>query len=235
MTKPLDGRLALVTGASRGIGAAIAKALAADGARVILTARTVGGLEEVDDAIRAMGGEATLAPLDLSDLDQIDVLGASIFQRFGKLDILVGNAAMLGGLSPVSHIDPKAFERCFRLNVHANYRLIRSFDALLRASDAGRAVFVTSGVTGRVQPYWGLYNASKIALERIVQTYAAEVKDSALRVNLVSPGRVATKMRAEAVPGEDPATLPGPEAIAPGFLPLLRPDCTRHGEIVMLG
>lgn len=230
MAGELDGRLALVTGASRGIGAAIAKALAAEGAHVILTARTVGGLEEVDDAIRGAGGKATLAPVDLTDGDKIDVLGASIFQRFGKLDILVGNAGMLGGLSPLPHIDPKAWERAFKLNVHANYRLIRSFDPLLRASDAGRAVFVTSGAARRVMPYWGVYSATKLALEQLVLTYAAEVANTNLKVNLFSPGATASRMRAEAMPGEDPKSLPQPDDVAPKILPLLSPACTAHGE-----
>jgi len=230
MAGELDGRLALVTGASRGIGAAIAKALAAEGAHVVLTARTVGGLEEVDDAIRGAGGKATLAPVDLTDGDKIDVLGASIFQRFGKLDILIGNAGMLGGLSPLPHVDPKAWERAFKLNVHANFRLIRSFDPLLRASDAGRAVFVTSGAARRVTPYWGVYSATKLALEQLVLTYAAEVANTNLKVNLFSPGATASRMRAEAMPGEDPASLPQPDDVAPKILPLLSPACTAHGQ-----
>lgn len=234
MAGPLDGRLALITGASRGIGAATAKALAAAGAHVVITARTTGGLEEVDDAIRAAGGAATLAPMDLTDLDQIDVLGASIYQRFGRLDILVGNAGVLGGLSPLAHAEPKEWARCMRVNVDANFRLIRSFDALLRASDAGRAVFLTSGVTRAVAPYWGPYATAKAALERLVLTYAAEVAATPLKVNLVSPGIVATRMRAQAFPGEDPATLARPEDVAPGIVKLCLPSAMRHGEVIDL-
>lgn len=234
MARPLDGRLALVTGASRGIGAATARALARAGAHVVITARTTGGLEEVDDAIRADGGKATLAPMDLSDLDQIDVLGASVYQRFGRLDILMGNAGVLGGLSPLAHAEPKEWTRCMRVNVDANFRLIRSFDALLRASDAGRAVFLTSGILKAVTPYWGPYATAKAALERLVLTYAAEVKATPLKVNLASPGIVATKMRAQAFPGEDPATLARPEDVAPGIVDLCLPSCARHGDIVDL-
>ena len=228
----LDGRIALITGASRGIGAAIARRFAAEGAHVVLTARTVGGLEEVDDAIRAAGGAATLVPQDITELASIDKLGAALYQRFGKLDILVANAGSLGTLSPVSHIEPKVWDETFTVNVTANYRLIRSMEPLLRQSDAGRAIFVTSGATRTPRPYWGVYGASKIALEHIVRTWAAEIVKTPIRVNLVNPGPIRTAMRAKAFPGEDPKTLRHPDEIAGTFVDLAETACTRHGEIV---
>ena len=228
----LSNRIALITGASRGIGAAVAERFAAEGAHVILAARTVGGLEEVDDRIRAAGGTATLVPVDLADFDKIDQLGLSIFERFGKLDILVGNAAMLGNLSPIAHYDPKLWGKVLDLNVTANYRLIRSFDRLLRASDAGRAIFVTSGVARAPTAYFGAYAASKAALEMVVKMYAAEVAKSNLRVNLLDPGVVRTKLRAQGFPGEDPMSLPAPESVTDRFVELAAPTCTRHGEVI---
>lgn len=229
----LSGRIALVTGASRGIGAAVAKRLAAEGAHVVLTARTQGGLEEVDDAIRTATGEsATLVPLDLRRHDQIDALGQAVYDRFQRLDILIGNAGALETLGPVAYFDPKLFERVLDVNVTVNYRLIRSFDRLLRASDAGRAVFVTSGAAASPMAYWGPYAASKAALETMVKAYAQEVAKSPLRVNLLDPGAVATKMRLQAFPGEDQATLRTPDDVAPAFLDLVDPACTRHGEVV---
>jgi NAD(P)-dependent dehydrogenase (short-subunit alcohol dehydrogenase family) len=228
----LSNRIALITGASRGIGAAVAERFAAEGAHVILAARTVGGLEEVDDRIRAAGGTATLVPVDLADFDKIDQLGLSIFERFGKLDILVGNAAMLGNLSPIAHYDPKLWGKVLDLNVTANYRLIRSFDRLLRTSDAGRAIFVTSGVARAPTAYFGAYAASKAALEMVVKMYAAEVAKSNLRVNLLDPGVVRTKLRAQGFPGEDPMSLRPPESVADRFVELAAPACTRHGEVI---
>jgi NAD(P)-dependent dehydrogenase (short-subunit alcohol dehydrogenase family) len=228
----LSNRIALITGASRGIGAAVAERFAAEGAHVILAARTVGGLEEVDDRIRAAGGTATLVPVDLADFDKIDQLGLSIFERFGKLDILVGNAAMLGNLSPIAHYDPKLWGKVLDLNVTANYRLIRSFDRLLRASDAGRAIFVTSGVARAPTAYFGAYAASKAALEMVVKMYAAEVAKSNLRVNLLDPGVVRTKLRAQGFPGEDPMSLRPPESVADRFVELAAPACTRHDEVI---
>ena len=230
----LAGRVALVTGASRGIGAAVAEALAREGAHVVLVARTVGGLEEVDDRIRQAGGAATLVPLDLTDAARIDVLGQSVFERFGRLDVLVGNAGMLGNFGPVAQFDPKTWDRVMATNLTANYRLIRTFDRVLRASDAGRAIFVTSGVAGGDIPYGGAYAVSKAGLETMVRLYAAEVARSALRVNLIDPGVVRTKMRAQGFPGEDASSLPAPEDVAGRFVELASPACTRHGEILRL-
>jgi NAD(P)-dependent dehydrogenase (short-subunit alcohol dehydrogenase family) len=225
----LAGRLALVTGASRGIGAAIAKAYAAEGAHVILVARTVGGLEEIDDDIQAAGGTATLVPLDLADGAQIDAMCASIWERWKKLDVLVGNAAILGQLGPLGHVPPELWEQCFRINVHANWRLLRGCDALLRQSEAGRAIFLTSGVTRHLPAYWGCYAATKAALEAMVRTYAAEVDNTAVRANLVNPGPTRTAMRVAAFPGEDPDELPPPEHVAETLVRLALPDCTGNG------
>ena len=226
----LAGRIALVTGASRGIGAATARVLAAEGAHVILVARTQGGIEDVDDAIRNSGCTATLMPLDLVEYDKIDRMGAAIFERWKKLDILVGNAALLGGMGPVAHYRPEVWERTFALNVTANWRLIRSLDPLLRASDAGRAVFVTSIAARIPRAYWGLYSASKAALEMVVKTYALEVEKTPLRVNLFNPNRTRTVMRAEAYPGEDPETVKTPDEAAVQMIPLMLPSCTMNGE-----
>jgi len=231
MARRLSGRVALVTGASRGIGYAVASAIAAEGAHVVALARTVGGLEELDDAIRFAGGTATLVPADLRDYPALDRLGAALFERFGKLDIFIGNGGILGRLTPLAHVDPKLWDEVMAVNVTANWRLIRSLDLLLRQSDTGRALFVTSGVARRVPAYWGPYAVSKAALEALVKTYAAETATTNLRVNLVSPGPVRTRMRAEAMPGEDPETLPPPEAVAAALLPLLDPALTVTGAI----
>jgi len=232
MAKPLEGRVALVTGASRGIGRATALGLAEAGAHVIAAARTVGALEELDDAIRAKGGSCTLVPIDLKDMDAIDRFGPALQQRWGKLDILVGNAGMLGVISPVAHLDPKTFEETFRVNVTANYRLIRALDPLLRASDAGRVIMISSGAARRVRAYWGLYAASKAALEALVRAYAKETMNiSPVRAMLVNPGPMRTAMRAQAMPGEDPATLPGPDALVPHILALASPDWQTTGKI----
>lgn len=229
----LTGRIALITGASRGIGAAVAKRFAAEGAQVVLVARTVGGLEEVDDAIRAAtGASAVLVPLDLGDLDKVDPLGHAIYERFGRLDIVVGNAATLGVLGPVAYTEPKVWDSAMKVNALANYRLIRTLDRLLRASDAGRAIFVTSGAARAAVPYWGPYAASKAALEAMVKTYAGEVAKSPLRVNLLDPGVVRTVLRAAAFPGEDPNQHPAPESVTDAFVALAEAACTRHGEIV---
>lgn len=228
--KPLQGRLALVTGASRGIGYQTALQLAGLGAHVIATARTSGGLEELDDAIRAAGGEAaTLVPLDITDFDALDRLGATIFERWAKLDILVANAGRLGPLSPLGHVVPKEFDRVIAINVTANYRLIRSLDPLLKRSDAGRAVFVTSGAARNIKPFWGPYAVAKAALDAMALTYAAECESTALNVNLFSPGATRTAMRAQAMPGEDPMSLPSAQEIAAHLVALCLPTETRNG------
>jgi NAD(P)-dependent dehydrogenase (short-subunit alcohol dehydrogenase family) len=231
----LQGRIALVTGASRGLGAAAALAFAREGAHCVLVARTVGGLEAVDDQIKAVGGNATLVPLDVTDGPGIDRLGAALYERYGKLDILLGNAGVLGQLSPIGHIDPKAFERVMAVNVTANWRLIRSLDPLLRLADAGRAIFVTSGISRRVVPYWSAYAASKAALDMMVSVYAAECAHTAVRVNLYNPGPIRTKLRKEAFPGEDPEAVTPPEAHAEALIRLALPSCTLNGDWIAGG
>lgn len=226
----LQDRIALITGASRGIGAAIARRFAAEGAHVVCVARTTGALEELDDEIRAAGGSATLVPLDLEKTELIDGLAAPLLERFGRLDILVGNAGMFGRMTPLHQYPPDLWEKVFRLNVHANQRLLRAVHPLLFASPAGRAIFVSSSVARTPRAYWGAYAASKAALDNLVLTYAREVADSAIRVNLVNPGGTRSKMRAEAFPGEDPNTLPAPEQITEVFVALAEAACTRHGE-----
>jgi len=228
----LEGRIALITGASRGIGAAVAKHFAREGAHVVLVARTTSDLEAVDDAIQADGGTATLVPLDLTEFAAIDQMGAAIAERFGRLDVLVGNAAVLGTLSPTGHYNPEIWEQTFALNVTANWRLVRAFDPILRASDSGRAIFVTSSVGSQAIPYYSAYAASKAALNRMVETYAAEVTKTKLRVNLIDPGVVRTAMRAQAFPGEDPANLPPPESVTEAFVQLAISRARSHGKIV---
>lgn len=228
----LDGKIALVTGASRGIGRAAAKALAASGAHVILVARTVGALEEVDDEIQSAGGSATLVPLNLRDFDALDRLGATIFERWGRLDAFLGNAGSLGVITPLAHLEPKAFQELIEVNVTANWRLIRSLDPLLRRAGAGRALFVTSGAARKHTPFWGGYAMAKAALESLALTYAAECAGTNVKANLLSPGPLRTAMRAKAMPGEDPDTLERPEAVAPLIVELLSPLCDRNGEIV---
>ncbi len=234
MTDPrrsLEGKIIVVTGASRGIGYQVALEAGRRGAHVLCVARTVGGLEELDDAIRKAGGEATLVPHDLLDYEGIDRMGQAIFDRWGRLDGLVGNAGYLATLSPLSHLDPKDFERSMALNVTANYRLIRSFDLLLRQSAAGRAVFVTSSSAQSAKPFWGAYAASKAALEAMVKSYAAEVATTPIKVNLVQPGPVRTAMRAKAMPGEDPATLTTPAEVAPLIVDLVEPGVSATRSI----
>jgi NAD(P)-dependent dehydrogenase (short-subunit alcohol dehydrogenase family) len=224
-------RVALVTGASRGIGRAVALELARRGAHVIAVARTVGALEELDDEIRrSTDHNATLVPLDLKDGNAIDRLGASIFQRWKKLDILIGNAGILGPLTPIAHINPKDWQDLVEINVTANYRLIRSCDPLLRQSDAGRAVFITSGAAVTSRSYWGGYAVSKAALEMLARTYAEETSTTSVRVNLFNPGPTRTVMRAKAMPGEDPSTLPRPEAVAREIVDVTLPSWTKTGE-----
>jgi NAD(P)-dependent dehydrogenase (short-subunit alcohol dehydrogenase family) len=236
MMAVLEGRVALITGASRGIGAALALELAKLGAQCVLVARTQGGLEEVDDAIRGAGGKpATLLPFDLQKAEKdIDMIGPSIVERFGRLDILVHNAGALNKLTPVAHIEPRDWAEVMAVNLTASWRLIRSCDPPLRASDAGRAVFVTTGVAQNPRAYWGMYGATKAGMENLVTTWAAEVEATPLRVNLVDPGRVATKMRAAAYPGEDPKSIPQPADVAPGIAALCLPSETRHGARVLI-
>jgi len=230
----LQGRIALITGASRGIGAAVARRFAREGAHLILVARTVGGLEEVDDEIRKEGHEAaTLVPIDLTDHTAIDQMAAAVYERFGRLDVLVGNAATLGVLSPVGHIDAGVWEHALALNVTANWRLIRDFDPLLQKSEAGRAIFVTSGITRGPRAFWSAYAASKAALEAMVLSYAGETVNSPLRVNIVDPGIVRTDMRATAFPGEDPSTLTPPDEITETFVRLAETSCTDHGRMMV--
>jgi len=228
----LSGRVAVVTGASRGIGYAAALGLAEAGAHVVAVARTVGGLEELDDAIKAKGGEpATLVPLDLKDSAGIDRLGAAIHERWGKLDMLLGNAGLLGVVTPLAHLDPRVFDEVFAVNVTANWRLIRSLDPLLRQSDAGRSLFLTSGITRVYLPYWGVYSASKAALEALVRTYAVELRPSKATANLFNPGPMRTRMRAQAAPGEDPNTLRPPEAAVPEIVRMLSPGYQPNGVL----
>ncbi len=228
----LAGRIALITGASRGIGAAVALRFAAEGAHVVLAARTVGGLEEVDDAIRAKGGSATLVPLDLRDFSKIDELAAALFERWGRLDILVGNAGELGMFAPLGHIPPAIWAEIMDLNLTANWRLIRAMDPLLRAAPDGRAIFVTSGLARRTLAYWGPYAVSKAGLEMLVGIYASEIAKTRVRANLIDPGIVRTRLRARAFPGEDPSRLPMPESMTDAFLALALPECVRNGDVI---
>jgi NAD(P)-dependent dehydrogenase (short-subunit alcohol dehydrogenase family) len=224
-------RIALVTGASRGIGRAVAVGLAREGAHVVLLARTSGGLEEVDDEIRAAGGTATLVTLDLRKADKLDALGPTLYQRWGKLDILVANAGILGPLSPLPHITADAWNEVLDINLTANWRLIRSLDPLLRRADAARAVFVSSGAANAKNAYWGPYSVSKAGLEALVKTYAHEVASTPIKVNILNPGPVRTTMRARAFPGENPETLPSPEALVPLFLDLVDAGQSESGQV----
>src|SRR5437588_4730746 len=234
MSGRLAGRIALITGASRGIGAAIALRFAGEGAHVVLAARTVGGLEEVDDQIRAAGGSATLVPVDLREFARIDELAAALYERYGRLDILVGNAAEFGLFSPAGHIDPKLWGEIIDLNLTANWRLIRAMDPLLRAAPAGRAIFVTSRLARDALPYYGPYAVSKAGLETMVRIYAGEIARTTVRANLIDPGIARTRLRAVIFPGENPETVPPPERVTDVFLELALPECSRNGEIVAL-
>ena len=231
-SRRLTGRIALITGASRGIGAAVAKRFAEEGAHVIALARTVGGLEELDDEIRAGGGTATLLPLDLRQFEQIDQMGAALYQRFGRLDVLVGNAGVLGSLSPMGHFEPKVWVEVMEVNLTANWRLIRALDPLLRLSEAGRVIFTTCAAAREATPYWGAYAASKAALETMAKIYAGEVAKTPIRVNLVDPGIVRTNLRAQGFPGEDRSKLRGPEDITEPFVALATADCAHNGEVL---
>lgn len=228
--RPLEGRIALVTGASRGLGAAVARAYARAGAHVILLARTQGALEELDDTIQADGGRATLFPFDLAETRKVSAIGPAIAEKFGRLDIFVANAAQLGALSPVAHSDPKLFEEVMRVNFFANYHLLRTLDPLLRASDAGRVIGVTDAAAHIKSPFWGAYAAGKAALESMLLTYAAEVAHSPLRVNLIDPGALQTQMRADAFPAENPHGLPLAGDAAPAFVELAAPAFTQTGQ-----
>ena len=230
MTKPLANRIALVTGASRGIGFATAIALAKAGAHIVATARTQGGLEELDDEIRKDRGSATLVPLNLTDFDGIARLGAALHERHGKLDILVGNAGVLGPSSPLGHIELKTFNDVMAVNVSANFQLIRCMEPLLRQSDAGRAVFITSGAANKASAYVGPYAASKAALETLARAWAQETASTKLRVNLFNPGPIRTRMRATLMPGEDPATLDTPEQVAEFIVPMCAPNWNETGK-----
>src|SRR6202000_571320 len=220
MTLPLASRIALVTGASRGIGHATARALAKAGAHVVVVARTQAGLEELDDEIRTLGGTATLVPLNITDFDGIARLGAALHERHGKLDILVGNAGTAGPSSPLGHIEMKPWDDVMWINVSANFQLIRCMEPLLKASDAGRAVFVTSGAANKASAYVSPYAASKAALETLARAWAQETANTAIRVNLFNPGPIRTRMRATLMPGEDPATLDTPEQVAEFIVPM---------------
>ena len=231
MSKPLSHRIALVTGASRGIGAALAFELAKAGAHVVAVARTVGGLEELDDKIKTAGGSATLVPLDVKDVDGIARLALALNERYGRLDVLVGNAGLIGPLSPLGHFEPKDWDTVFAVNVTANWQLIRTMDPLLQAAPAGRAVFMTSAVAHMGRAYWGPYAASKSALEEIVRAYAAECTTTPVRANLFAPGPTRTRMYLGAFPGADPETLPTPEQVAPAIVPLCLTDCSESGRI----
>ncbi len=224
--------MALVTGASRGIGAASAIELARLGAQLVITARTEGGLAEIDDLIRRAGGAATLLPLDLTEAEQIDAIGPSLLERFGRLDVLVHAAASLGRLTPVSHIYPQDWAEVIGVNLTAGWRLIRTCAPLLLVAEAGRAVFLTDARARAPRAYWGAYAATKAALDHLVLTWAEEVRTTRLRINLFDPGVVATRLRAQAFPGEDPSELRRPEAVAPELARLCLATEARHGALV---
>jgi NAD(P)-dependent dehydrogenase (short-subunit alcohol dehydrogenase family) len=231
MTKPLEGRIALVTGASRGIGRAAALAFAQAGAHVVALARTSGALEELDDEINAVGGSATLVPVDLSDAPAIEKLGPALLERWGKLDILLANAGILGPLSPLTHVQPNEWAKVFDTNVTANWRLIKTAEPALKASDAGRVIVMSSGAAHKCLAYWGPYSISKAAVEAMARTYAAETVTTPLKVMMVNPGPLRTRMRAEAMPGEDPLTLRTPEELAPHLVEIASPGWSETGKI----
>jgi NAD(P)-dependent dehydrogenase (short-subunit alcohol dehydrogenase family) len=235
MPPPLADRIALITGASRGIGRATAVALAAAGAHVVAVARTVGGLEELDDAVRAVGASATLVPLDLKDAPGIARLASALHERYRRIDVLIGNAGILGPLSPLDHVEPKAWDEVMAVNVTANWQLIRALDPLLKLSTAARVVFLTSGIVAHPRAYWGPYAISKAALEVLALTYAAETASTHVRVNLFNPGPTRTRMRATAMPGEDPAALKTPESVAERILELCLPQFQETGKLYDFG
>lgn len=225
----LQGRIALITGASRGIGKAVALGFAREGAHVLLLARSQAHLEPVDDEIRKAGGSASLIPLDLASGKSVDALGPALYERFGKLDIFVASAGILGGLSPLPHISTPNWEGVLAINLTANWRLIRTLDPLLRRSDTGRAIFVTSGAAKSCKAYWAPYSVSKAALEALALTYAHETEDSPIKVTIFDPGPTATAMRAEAYPGEDQSALQKPEDLVENFIAMASPDWTTSG------
>ena len=229
--KPFANRIVLVTGASRGIGYATALALGKAGAHVVAVARTSGGLEELDDQIKESGGTATLVPLDITDTGGIARLAEALDKRYGRLDVLIGNAAIVGDTSPLGHVEPKTWDKVLAINVSANWHLIRFLDPLLQKSEAGRAVFVTSGAASSARAYRGPYSMSKAALDALARTYAAETVSTKVRVNLFNPGPTRTRMRAIVMPGEDPSTLPKPAQVADAILPLCRADFTETGKL----
>ena len=231
MSKPLADCIALVTGASRGIGRATALALAREGAHVVAVARTVVGLEEVDDEAKKLGSSATLVPLDMRDYPGLYRLAAALNERYQRLDILIGNAAIGGQRSPLGHVEPQAWDDAFAVNLTANFHLIRAMDPLLRRAKAGRAAFITSGAATNARAYAGPYSASKAALNALARTYAAETSSTPLRVNLFNPGPTRTRMRAQVMPGEDPMTLPTPEEVAEKIVDLCRPDFSETGKL----
>ncbi|HMJ44167.1 MAG TPA: SDR family NAD(P)-dependent oxidoreductase [Pseudolabrys sp.] len=231
MSQPLSDRIALVTGASRGIGAALALQLAQAGAHVVAVARTVGGLEELDDQIKAAGGSATLVPLDIKDMDGIARLALALHDRYGRLDVLVGNAGVLGPLSPLGHVEPKDWNNILAVNITANWQLIRTMDPLLKAAPAGRAVFISSALSWLGRAYTGPYAASKAALNALVQVYAAETATTNVKVNAFNPGPTRTKMYASGWPGVDPETLPAPEEVVKALVPLCLPSFTESGKL----
>ena len=234
MTIDLKGRVAVVTGASRGIGYFTALELAKAGAHVVACARTVGGLEELDDAIKAAGGSATLVPFDLADMAAIDKLGGAINERWGKLDIMVANAGVLGTISPIGHVEAKVFEKVMNINVTATWRLIRSLEPLLIKSDAGRALILSSSAAHKCKPFWGPYSASKAAVEALARTWAGETQHLPLRILSVDPGATRTAMRAQAMPGEDPETVPHPSEVAAKLLALVGPQQTETGKLYIV-
>jgi NAD(P)-dependent dehydrogenase (short-subunit alcohol dehydrogenase family) len=233
MSQRLSGKTALITGASRGLGAAIARAYAKEGAHVILLARTQGALEEIDDSIKSLGGDSTLVVLDLKKPNDIESMSLSLFQRFKSLDIVVGNAAILGGLGPVSHFSVQDYEAVMAVNLYANWRLIRSLEPLLRQSDAGRAIFVTDRNAQKEKPFWGLYSASKAGLERIVQSWALEIAAvTNIRANLIDPGPMRTKLRSQAFPGEKPEKVREPDELQEIFIHFALSECQKNGMII---
>jgi len=230
--KTVDKRIALVTGTTRGIGEAVAKRFAREGMHVVCVGRNGKLLEALEDTIKAEGGSCSMVQLDLSEFPKIDQLAQMVAERFGRLDVLVGNAGILGEITPMPHTSPEEWHKVIDVNLSANFHLIRCFDAMLRGSPAGRAIFVSSGVAARTSPYWGAYAVSKAALEMMVRTYASENEKTSLKANLLDPGRTRTRMRAQAFPGEDPDTLPTAESLTDLFVEMASPEFTQNGNVI---